>query len=72
MIGTATEHPRLAVAGLSLSVIVHGVDVLYSHIVELLYSGLYLKLVGFPVNDEAVAVVLLSLSRELLGYYWLD
>lgn len=72
MIGAAAEHTCLAVAGLSLSVIVHGVDVLHSHVVELLYSGLYLKLVGFPVNDEAVTLLLLSLSRELLGYYWLD
>ena len=72
VIHAAAEHTRLAVAGFSLTVIVDSVDVLYSDVVELLDGSLYLKLVGFPVNDEAVTVVLFSLSRHLLGDDWLD
>ena len=72
MIHATTENARLAVAGLSLSVIVDSVDISDRHIIELLYGSLDLKFVGSTVNDEAVAVVLLSLSRKLLSYDWLD
>ena len=72
MVGAAAEHPGLAVTGLPLSVIIDGVDILHGYIVSLLDGSLYLKLVGFPVNDEAVTVELLGFSRHLLGNYWLD
>ena len=72
VICAAAKHPGLAVTGLLLAVIVDSVDVLYGDVVELLDGSLYLELVGLAVNDEAITVVLLSLSRHLLSYDWLD
>lgn len=72
MVHAAPEESCLGVAGLALSVIICRIDALDRDSVHLFDCFLYLNLVGIGIHDEAVAVQLFALSRQLLCYYRLN
>lgn len=72
MISAAANLSCLCVAGLSLAVIIDGIDVSDYDVVHLLDCVLNLKFVGISVYDEAITVQLFALSRQLLCYDWLN
>ena len=72
MVHTSTEKSGLGVTGLSLSVIIGGIDVGNGNVVHLLDGRLDLKLVGLTVYDKAITVQFVALIRQLLSNDWLN
>ena len=72
MVHASTEKSGLGVTGLSLSVIVGGIDVGNGDVVHLLDGRLDLKLVGLTVYDKAITVQFVALIRQLLSNDWLN